>query len=317
MGRDRMGRRQEEHHGHGASGSRVAGAAVVAGLGLLAVQAALLSAARWAWHAVSAPGTATLDQVLTLVAAAAAVLLVAWWGLATLAVVCSHLQGRSGAWCRRLVARGAPVLSRRVAAALVGVAVGGSLSSGAALAATTPPPTATSSTAAATSSTAANSSTAPTTSTTAAPSGTAGTPAGQMPTGPGWSPTAPTVHRPPVTEPDPTARRHSPSPSAGATAPADGPGWTPTRPLQRPQAPTEVLGLRPSARTTADEVVVHRGDTLWSIVARQLGADASDAEVAASWPAWHEANRAVIGADPDRLVPGQRLHAPAQAAGLR
>ncbi|MGO4343437.1 LysM peptidoglycan-binding domain-containing protein, partial [Pedococcus sp. 2YAF34] len=94
-------------------------------------------------------------------------------------------------------------------------------------------------------------------------------------------------------------------------------GWTPTRPVQRPQAPVEVLGLRPGARATADEVVVHRGDTLWSIVARQLGPEASDAEVAAAWPAWHEANRSVIGDDPDLLVPGQQLRAPAATVSAR
>jgi len=79
----------------------------------------------------------------------------------------------------------------------------------------------------------------------------------------------------------------------------------------------EVLGLRPAPRTAADGVVVHRGDTLWSIVASRLGPDASDAEVAAAWPAWHEANRAVIVDDPDLLVPGQLLRAPAHAVSVR
>jgi nucleoid-associated protein YgaU len=60
-----------------------------------------------------------------------------------------------------------------------------------------------------------------------------------------------------------------------------------------------------------DEVVVRRGDTLWGIAARRLGPSASDARIAAEWPRWYAANRAVIGDDPDRLRPGQRLQAPA------
>jgi nucleoid-associated protein YgaU len=45
-------------------------------------------------------------------------------------------------------------------------------------------------------------------------------------------------------------------------------------------------------------------------VARHLGPDATDAEVAAQWPRWHAANRSVIGDDPDLLLPGQVLRAP-------
>ena len=55
---------------------------------------------------------------------------------------------------------------------------------------------------------------------------------------------------------------------------------------------------------------MQRGDTLWSIAARHLGPDASDAEIAHAWPAWFEANRGVVGDDPDLLRPGQVLRAP-------
>ena len=55
---------------------------------------------------------------------------------------------------------------------------------------------------------------------------------------------------------------------------------------------------------------MQRGDTLWSIAARHLGPDASDAEIARAWPAWFEANRGVVGDDPDLLRPGQVLRAP-------
>lgn len=63
-------------------------------------------------------------------------------------------------------------------------------------------------------------------------------------------------------------------------------------------------------------VTVTSGDTLWSIAARALGGDETPGgnvprpRVAAAWPRWYAANRDVIGPDPDRLVPGQRLRVP-------
>jgi nucleoid-associated protein YgaU len=61
-------------------------------------------------------------------------------------------------------------------------------------------------------------------------------------------------------------------------------------------------------------VVVRRGDTLWTIAARQLGPDATDAEIAEQWPRWWRANRTRIGDDPDLLLPGQVLEAPTTEA---
>jgi nucleoid-associated protein YgaU len=63
-------------------------------------------------------------------------------------------------------------------------------------------------------------------------------------------------------------------------------------------------------------VVVRRGDTLWSIAARHLGPGATDAEIAEQWPRWWQANRGQIGDDPDLLLPGQVLVAPAEG-GVR
>jgi nucleoid-associated protein YgaU len=62
-------------------------------------------------------------------------------------------------------------------------------------------------------------------------------------------------------------------------------------------------------------VVVRRGDTLWDIAARHLGPAATDAQIARAWPAWFSTNRDLIGPDPDRLHPGQRLIPPAPTAG--
>lgn len=66
---------------------------------------------------------------------------------------------------------------------------------------------------------------------------------------------------------------------------------------------------RPLRRSAAD-VTVRPGDSLWSISREQLPAGAGNQAVAASWPRWYAANRSVIGADPNRLFPGQRLRPP-------
>ncbi len=94
-------------------------------------------------------------------------------------------------------------------------------------------------------------------------------------------------------------------------SPAPDPGWTPTAPAVRAQPDVSVVtGRTTTPARDPGEVVVHRGDSLWSIAARHLGAGATDSEVAAAWPRWYAANRDVVGPDPDRLLPGQVLHAP-------
>jgi len=60
--------------------------------------------------------------------------------------------------------------------------------------------------------------------------------------------------------------------------------------------------------------VVVRGDCLWSIAGARLldarGRAPSASEVAVAVHAWWSTNRAVIGPDPDRLLPGQVLQPP-------
>lgn len=94
-------------------------------------------------------------------------------------------------------------------------------------------------------------------------------------------------------------------------------GWTPDRPAAAArrsdggEAAVRLVTAAPHPeRAVTDEVVVRRGDTLWDIAARHLGANPSAAEVAAEWPRWFAANRDLIGPDPDLLVPGQRLRPP-------
>jgi nucleoid-associated protein YgaU len=60
-------------------------------------------------------------------------------------------------------------------------------------------------------------------------------------------------------------------------------------------------------------VAVAPGDTLWAIAARHLPAGATDAQIAAAWPTWYATNAAVVGPDPDLILPGQVLTVPAEA----
>lgn len=99
--------------------------------------------------------------------------------------------------------------------------------------------------------------------------------------------------------------------------------WRPSAPPRPTSAAVDAAGslvvppprVADDARERAGQVVVVvRGDTLWDIARRWLPAGADDGEVAAAWPAWYAANRAVIGEDPDLLLPGQRLVPPERTA---
>jgi nucleoid-associated protein YgaU len=117
----------------------------------------------------------------------------------------------------------------------------------------------------------------------------------------GWRPTALDDGRAaPPGSAAAAARPAAPPAAAAGTAPGTAPG-----------TPSEVR--REAARPGPGDgsVVVHRGDTLWDIAARWLGGSPTDAEVLAATLRWHEANRAVVGADPDLLLPGQVLSPPA------
>lgn len=118
---------------------------------------------------------------------------------------------------------------------------------------------------------------------------------------------------PGVEAPDPG---WAPAPRDSADAPTE-PGWAPSPPAPavRTAAPADPLVVAPPRPGTAaeDAVTVRRGDTLWDIAARHLPQGATDAEIAAAWPRWYEANSSTIGDDPDLILPGQRLVAPGDA----
>ena len=56
--------------------------------------------------------------------------------------------------------------------------------------------------------------------------------------------------------------------------------------------------------------VVRSGESLWSIAAATLPAEAPPDRIAEASAAWYDVNRATIGADPDLILPGQQLTAP-------
>lgn len=89
------------------------------------------------------------------------------------------------------------------------------------------------------------------------------------------------------------------------------PGWKPGNQPAGPGLLAAVPGRPGSLSEQAPVgVTVLAGDNLWDIAALHLGPEATDADIAVEWPRWYLANRAVIGSDPDRLLPGQVLVPP-------
>jgi nucleoid-associated protein YgaU len=85
----------------------------------------------------------------------------------------------------------------------------------------------------------------------------------------------------------------------------------PTKAPYPPRPPhTPHTGHPVAASGSGHVVVVRPGDTLWDIAARDLPAGRSAAQIATAWPRWYAANRAVIGPDPGRIQPGERLVPP-------
>ncbi|MEV7136192.1 hypothetical protein AB0N24_25360 [Arthrobacter sp. NPDC093128] len=104
-------------------------------------------------------------------------------------------------------------------------------------------------------------------------------------------------------------------PATSASGDSLDPRWKPSAPVVGP-GPLAAHPVR-SARqqpASAAPVTVVAGDSLWSIAARGLGGSpASDVDVALEWPRWYQANRAVVGDNPDVLLPGQVLRPPSSS----
>ncbi len=89
------------------------------------------------------------------------------------------------------------------------------------------------------------------------------------------------------------------------------PDWP--APRGAPAAPAAAVPDRP-APAPGDHVVL-RGECLWSIAEADLrartGLDPTDADVLAAVDRWRTVNAALLGEDPDLLLPGQVLRPPA------
>jgi len=251
--------------------------------------AGVVSALAWAsvgpWHQLHrVNGAVPFDTLVAAGAAAGAWLCVAWLTLGFLLAALATLPSRAGRWCAIASTRLAPVAVRRLAC----VVVGGALISGTGLAGTLPA--------------------------SAAPS----------PGVPAASSIVPDLDRPVGGQPSDSPATAATAATAGATGPTPGatpdPATSPAvashgagRAARVTNAPVHLVASPLRTSRPADEVVVHRGDTLWAIAARRLGPHASAAEIAAEWPRWFAANRHVVGGDPDLIRPGQRLRVPAPA----
>ncbi|MDQ2751301.1 MAG: hypothetical protein M3Y44_17510 [Actinomycetota bacterium] len=112
-----------------------------------------------------------------------------------------------------------------------------------------------------------------------------------------------------------------PSPAWPSDPPAlPAPGWPTASPPTAPRTvpPPGSHAAQPARPAPANgAVVVRPGDCLWEIAAAQLGHGGTPARTAAAWPRWYAANRAVIGADPNLIRPGQRLAPPASSSAPR
>ncbi|MEN8581877.1 hypothetical protein ABFP37_04080 [Burkholderia sp. RS01] len=248
-------------------------ALVILGLGLFLAFAGSRLLEQWQ-RSASYRRSLGFEDLLGLLASAAGLAVVSWWVLSLAAAIAAALLERAGRKRAAAVTGGfSPVFMHRLALAALGLQL-----MGAPLAHADAAPAA------------------PVSSNSRAAVSAA------------WTPTAgPSTagRNRPAEEPDVSGR-----PLPGA--PDLQPQWKPRAPVTEPRlvAAVPVRSARQLPNTAGTEVAVRAGDSLWAIAARALGPAASDVEIAAQWPRWYEANRNVIGADPNVLLPGQVLTPP-------
>jgi nucleoid-associated protein YgaU len=80
--------------------------------------------------------------------------------------------------------------------------------------------------------------------------------------------------------------------------------------LRLPDRPLVSGAVAPAEKQST--VLVQSGDTLWAIARGRLGPEADASTTAHAVDRWHDANREVIGPDPDLIHPGQRLAPPSE-----
>lgn len=86
----------------------------------------------------------------------------------------------------------------------------------------------------------------------------------------------------------------------------DRPGHTSTTPRATDRDPL----IRQVRDVDEASYTVRRGDCLWHIAERHLGSGATSAEITAEWHRWYQANRDVIGDNPDLILVGQVFRVP-------
>ncbi|MEA5453107.1 hypothetical protein SPF06_00090 [Sinomonas sp. JGH33] len=262
---------------------------------------------------VASDRSSSLDVVLGLMACAAGLAVVAWWLLAmTLAIAAALLtaagHGRSARWAGAV----SPAFMRRLTLAVLGM----SLVTG--TAAQAAPDSLDPAWAPMTPATATSAASVPGAQTTQVPPPTPYS----APEAPPPSDNVPRAESPAPREPpaEAVASEDAPAPATGAAVTSSEyhprsaedpiePAWTPTSP-EPSNSPLLRTETRPVATGGTGAVEVRPGDSLWTIVGRQLGPGATELDVAEAWPRWFDANREVIGNDPDVIRPGQLLTPP-------
>lgn len=226
------------------------------------------------------------DSAVLAVSAAMCWLVLGWLCVGLLLVAGAELPGLAGRIAAALGSVALPATLRRSAALALGVGIV-TAGAGSASAATLAPPSAALSWAPAT------------------PSWTAGVPS--------WTPAEPswTLAGHGWESPDPAGSVDWPVAPA-SPPPASPPPTAPPPTVPPPTAPPPGA-QSPSAPPYDGAVLVVSGDTLWAIAADSLTPGACNREIAAAVGDWFLANRAVIGPDPDLILPGQRLAPPPDA----
>lgn len=246
-----------------------------------------------------------VDRAIGTLAAALLWICALWLALGLIASVLSLLPGRIGAVSTAITAHAVPAILRNLIFATTGASM---LFGPVAAIADTPAPTAPIATATG----------APSWPLTPPPAQQLGprwpigptarsTSAGSQPAAPNPASSAisidtngPAAPRWPVTVTPPRANTNT---SAGA-----GPVTSAAPATKQPQT------TRPDPQTPPKGVthlMVEPGDSLWMIAANRLGPSATEDQIALEWPNWYRDNRAAIGTDPARLMPGTELTVPA------
>jgi len=265
------------------------GAFALAGASLVAAAAAgsiFLRTAHDALTSIAASGPAGPADGILLVAALGGVLLTLWLGLGMTLSALSALPGAVGHACRRLAGRIAPAAVRKMVAFILGTTLTAALVPGSAAAGT-----------------------------------------GRDAPRPGVvaadRPVTRVVRDVADVAPDASFRVvsnlvHDVGERDDADA-APPPTWSPESALSRTPSPRAVPPTAAPPKAASPDVhaspaggivVVHRGDTLWSIAARHLGPTAAAADIATECHRWFATNRKVIGDDANLILPGQVLRPP-------